>query len=234
MVGPLNLCVLSAACCCWDAPFNIILGMGKQNYTCLTASSCGCVFNRRPVLHGDTLLLVWRGSRIGQLLLTAPSTHKSYPQNYYHQVSGEWRLCRRCCCYRCCCCARCGGGERASLSARRSSGLPCLPASIDTATSKDYPLWRPRSSTHQTHSSLLNLGFFFFFCFLFFQTSPRLPSSSSSSSFCACVCQAGITPPHTPPPLSPRPCVGSLDDAQVNDTAHLLDKNDLMRGDNWF
>lgn len=166
MVGPLNLCVLSSACCCRDAASNIMLGAGKQNYTCLTAASYG-VFNR-SVLHGDTLLLVWRGSRIGQLLLTAPSTHKSYPQNYYHQVSGEWRLCRRCCC---CCCARCGGGERASLSARRSSGLPCLPASIDTATSKDYPLWRPRSSSRIHLCSIWD----FSFSSIFFSNTPVSP-----------------------------------------------------------
>lgn len=44
------------------------------------------------ILHGNAAVSLV-GSRIGQRQLTAPSTHIIYLPNYYHQVSGEWRLC---------------------------------------------------------------------------------------------------------------------------------------------
>lgn len=119
-----------------DIPSNMITCDGNSNAPALSNTGYVSVVKRRLILHGNAAVSLM-GSGIGQQQLTAPSTHISYLPNYYHQVSGEWRLCCCCRCRCCCCCPRCGGGEKASLFVQRSSGLPCLPASIDTATSED-------------------------------------------------------------------------------------------------
>lgn len=120
---------------------------------------------------------------------------------------GGWRLCCRCCC---CWCCWCGGGERSSLSERRSSGLPCLAAPDDAPQDKTI---RCEDGGHTLICRIRRCSIWDFY---FFHTSLLL---LFLLFFSACVCLAGITNP-----LSLYPCVGLLDDTQVNDTAHLLHK----------
>lgn len=128
----------------------------------------------------------------------------------------------------CCCCRPCGGGEKASLSAQSSSGLPPLPASIDTATSDDKKTQRVfslPSSPEDRRSSL--------FSPLFPAPLPR--ASRRGGGICIFIC-VFVSFLRNNPTVRVSMCVGLLDAAQVNDTAHLPHtntQNDLLDGGNW-
>lgn len=121
---------------------------------------------------------------------------------------GGWRLCCRCCW-----CARCGGGERSSLSDRRSSGLPCLAASDDAPKDKTI---RCEDGCHTLICRIRRCSIWDFFL-IFSHTSLLLLFPAVFLRLC-------LPGWNNQPPLSLYPCVGLLDDTQVNDTAHLLHK----------
>lgn len=127
----------------------------------------------------------------------------------------------------CCCCPPCGGGEKASLSAQSSSGLPPLPASIDTATSDDKKTQRFFLSPPllKTDEARFPPPFF----------PALLPRASRRGGICVFIC-VFVSFLRNNPTFRVSMCVGLLDAAQVNDTAHLPHtntQNDLLDGGNW-
>ena len=124
--------------------------------------------------------------------------------------------------------------ERESIFvwAEQQQQLPCAPPPPSTHLSdKNTILCEGKGRTDPPpHSSLAAAGFFFllssssFFFFFFFSFfHPSLPPCLSLFSLPDWNNQS-------PSPRSLRPCVGSLDAAQVN--AHLLHTDDLMHGGN--